>query len=45
MTARPRIQVKRLKIIDMDSYSGNLGGRKQKRGDLRDMVKEAGPIV
>lgn len=45
MTARPRIQVKRLKIIDMDSYSGKLGGRKQQRGDLRDMVKEAGSIV
>lgn len=45
MTARPRIQVKRLKIIDMDSYSGKLGGRKQQRGDLRDMVKEGGSEV
>lgn len=42
MTARPRIQVKRLKIIDMDPYSGKLGGRKQQRGDLRDMVKKGG---
>lgn len=26
----------------MDSYSDKLGGRKQQRGDLRDMVKEGG---
>lgn len=45
MTARPRIQVKRLNIIDMDYYSGKLGGRKQQRGDLRDMVKEGGSEV
>lgn len=45
MTARPRIQVKRLKIIDMDPYSGKLGGRKQQRRDLRDMVKEGGSEV
>lgn len=42
MKARPRIQVKRLKISDMDYYSGKLGGRKQQREDLRDMVKEGG---
>lgn len=45
MTARPGIQVKRLKIIDMDSYSGKLGGKKQQGGDLRDMVKERGSEV
>lgn len=29
----------------MDSYSGKLGGRKQQRGDLRDVVEEGGSIV